>query len=380
VILTGINIADQSNPEYLFKMSQFPPSGKYLIRLLLAVTIVYVCIVLQNLLVPLLFSVLFAYLLYPGAVKLESIGIPRMLTNIILIVTAIVLILISIYAGGQLIASFTEDLAEIQEQFQENMTYFQERIESIFGFSIDPSQNGVNDLDGVAEYIVNFFTATTNTIVAFGLMPVYTFLLLFYRNKFRTFLHQITPKDTSETVDQIVSKIATIVPKYLKGLIVVVLVLVVINSTAFWLIGLEYPIILGVIAALFNFIPYLGTVIGFAAALMIVLATQEPTMAIWVILLFFPIQFFENNILTPNITGSYVHINPLIIILSLLSAAMMWGLPGMLLVIPFLAMLKIVCEHIDSLKPIGYLISTRGTEDHVPTMAGLKNRVMSLFE
>lgn len=361
-------------------MSQFPPSGKYLIRLLLAVTIVYICIVLQNLLVPLFFSILFAYLLYPGAVKLESIGFPRIITNLFLIVTAILLILISIYAGGQLIASFTEDLSDIQEQFQENMTYFQDKAEGIFGISIDQFENGLNGIDGVAEYVVNFFTATTNTIVAFGLMPVYTFLLLFYRNKFRSFLHQITPKDTSETADEIVTKISSIVPKYLKGLIIVVLVLMVINSTAFWLIGLEYPIILGVIAALFNFIPYLGTVLGFAAALLMVLATQEPAMAIGVILLFFPIQFFENNILTPNITGSYVHINPLIIILSLLAAAMMWGLPGMLLVIPFLAMFKIICEQIDSLKPVGYLISTRGTEDHVPSMAGIKNRVKSYFE
>ncbi len=361
-------------------MSQFPSSGKYLIRLLLAITIVYICIVLQNLLVPLFFAILFAFLLYPGAVKLEGKGIPRIVTNLILIISAILVILLSIYVGGQLIINFTEDQSEIQDQFKENMTYFLEYAEGILGVQIDLSENGINGLDRASEFIIDFFTATTNTIVAFGLMPVYTFLLLFYRNKFRSFLNQIIPEESSEKVENIITEIATIVPKYLKGLIVVVLVLMVINSAAFWLIGLDYPFILGVIAALFNFIPYLGTVLGFTAALLLVLATQEPSTAFGVILLFFPIQFFENNILTPNITGSYVHINPLIIILSLISAAMMWGLPGMLLVIPYLAMLKILCEHIDSFKPIGYLLSTRGTEEHVPSMTGIKNRVKSFFE
>jgi predicted PurR-regulated permease PerM len=361
-------------------MSLIPTSGKYLIRLLLLITIIFIGIILQNILVPLFFSVLFAYLLYPSAAKLEKFGLPRIITNLFLIVSALLLIAGFLYLTGHLIASLAEDFSDLREQFEHNISSLKDTVSSYLGISEDDIEDTVTDIDGEGGYTIRIFTATTNTIVAIGLMPVYTFLLLFYRNKFRVFLELITPKNSKEQVNHIVEQIAMIVPKYLKGLIVVVFVLMFINSTVFWLIGLEYPILLGIIAALFNLIPYLGTVIGYAVVLVIVLATQTPSLAVWVVLSFFPVQFFENNILTPNITGSYVQLNPLFIILSLLAGAMMWGLPGMLLVIPYLAMFKIICENTDNLKPIAYLLSTRGTERYLPSLKGIKKWFSSAAE
>jgi predicted PurR-regulated permease PerM len=360
-------------------MNSMSGPAAVLVRLLLAIILIYICIVLQQLLVPLFFAVMFAYLLYPAAVRLERIGIPRVITNLVLIVSAMAAIAGFFYLAGHLFASVEGGLAEVREQFEENISYFRERLGEAFGFDEEQVQDAINGFDGAAEYIMSLFAATTNTVVALGLMPVYTFLLLLYRNKFRTFLDKLVSDDNRETAGNIVNRAAEVVPRYLKGLIIVVLILMVVNSTAFWLIGLDYPVVLGVIAALFNFIPYLGTIIGFAAVLLIVLATQSPALAIWVVVAFFPIQFFENNILTPNITGSYVQINPLIIILSLIAGGMMWGLAGMLLVIPYLGMLKIIFENIDHLNPYAYLIGTRGTEEHFPSIEKMKMRLRRLF-
>jgi predicted PurR-regulated permease PerM len=360
-------------------MNTLPKSGIYLIRLLLAIAVIWVFIVLQQLLVPLFFAVLFAYLLYPGAKFMEGKGVPRVITNLILIISAIGIIVGAFYTIGYFFSNFAEDFSDIREQFEKNMSYFRDTVFNLTGFDLDKVQEQINEFEGASEYFLEFFTATTNTVVAIGLMPVYTFLLLLYRNKFRTFVDKLSSPESEKTVNSIVDSAAEIVPKYLKGLIVVVLILMVVNSTVFWLIGLEYPIVYGIIAALFNLIPYLGTIIGFAVVLIFVLATQAPALALGVIIAFFPIQFFENNILTPNITGSYVQINPLIIILSLFAGNMMWGLAGMLLVIPYLALAKIVCENIDSLKPIAYLIGTRGTEEHFPSIERLKVRMRNLF-
>jgi predicted PurR-regulated permease PerM len=82
----------------------------------------------------------------------------------------------------------------------------------------------------------------------------------------------------------------------------------------------------------------------------------------------------ENNILTPNITGSYVEINPLVIIFSLIAAGMIWGLPGMLIIIPYLGLFKIVCENVESLKPIGFLLGTKGAERHSLTIKSIQRR------
>jgi predicted PurR-regulated permease PerM len=356
-------------------MTSVPPSTTYLIRLLLAMALIFCLIVLEQILVPLFFAILFAYLLYPAAEKLERAGIPRVITNLVLILSSIAAIGGFIYLIGFLVANFADGFSEIREQFKDNVEFFMDRTGSVFGLGEEQLRGIFDDIDGVAEYVIDFFTATTNTIVAFGLMPVYTFLLLLYRNKFREVVEKITPERTTEMADRIVDQIAKIVPRYLKGLIVVVLILMVVNSTVFWLAGIEYAILIGVIAALFNLIPYLGTVLGYAAALFFVLATQSPALALWVFILFFPVQFFENNILTPNITGSYVRLNPLVIILALLCGALLWNLPGMLLVIPYLAMFKIVCDNIESLQPIGYLISTRGTEEFTPSAEGIKKKL-----
>jgi predicted PurR-regulated permease PerM len=126
-----------------------------------------------------------------------------------------------------------------------------------------------------------------------------------------------------------------VVPRYLKGLLIVCFILVGLNSLGFYLIGIEYALLFGVIAALFNLIPYLGTVLGYGVVLLFVLGTQSPSLAIAVIIQFLIVQFIENNILTPNI---------------------------------------IVCENVESLKPVGFLLGTRGTERHSLTIDSLQRR------
>jgi predicted PurR-regulated permease PerM len=103
------------------------------------------------------------------------------------------------------------------------------------------------------------------------------------------------------------------------------------------------------------------------------LTGDSPLLALRVLILFGGIQFLENNILTPNIVGYNVKISPLFIILSLILAAMLWGIPGMLVVIPFLAMFKIVILNIERFEPYVYLLDTRGTKRHAVTIAKIRN-------
>jgi predicted PurR-regulated permease PerM len=121
----------------------------------------------------------------------------------------------------------------------------------------------------------------------------------------------------------------------------------------------------GVISAFFNFIPYFGTWIGAFFPFMFALLTGDsPNLALWVLAFFALIQFIENNILTPNITGGYVRLNPFITILGLIAGGMVWGVAGMLLVIPFLASLKIVFENFDSTKALAFILARPENEPY----------------
>ncbi|PAU92807.1 AI-2E family transporter [Aliifodinibius salipaludis] len=356
-------------------MEAYPLALRYLIRLLLFFAVIGTLIITKQLLVPLALAILFSYLLYPSAEKLEQKNIPRIATNFILIIGSIAIVTGAAYGIILLVATFTDNLPAIKDQIDNNITQFRWALGRTFGVTAEQLDSIVESIKGSGQYIAQFFTGTANTILTVGLIPVYTFLLLFYRDKFRTFIKMLVPESEKNIAQSIIDQAAEVVPRYLKGLFIVFLILIVINSLGFYLIGIEYALLVGLIAAIFNLIPYLGTVIGYGIAFLFVLATQSPTLALGVFAQFFVVQFIENNILTPNITGSYVQINPLVTILALIAGGMIWGLPGMFMVIPYLAILKIVCENIESLKPVGYLLSTKGTEKHSLTLREVKDKL-----
>lgn len=355
-------------------MDQYPPLVRYLIRLLFAFAIIAALVITKPLLVPLFWSILFAYLLYPAADRMERRNISRIATNFILVICSLIIVAAIVYGLSLLVISVTEDLPTLKKNLQQNITRLRWALGRTFGATAQELDNLTEQITSAVQFMKNLFKATANTILAIGLIPVYTFLLLFYRNKFRDFLSMLVSSEQEEKVEQITHQASEIVPRYLKGLFIVCFILVGLNTLGFYLIGVRYALLLGFVAAFFNLIPYLGTVIGYGLVALFVLATQSPSIALAVVGQFFIVQFLENNILTPNITGSYVKINPLVTIFSLIAGGMIWGLPGLFMVIPYLAMLKIICENIPRLKPVGFLLGTRGTERHSITIKSVKRR------
>ncbi len=355
-------------------MENYPVAIRYLIRLLLAFAIIGALIITKQLLIPFVFSILLAYLLFPAAHWLEGKNIPRIATNFIVILSFMAFIVGTIYLMILLIVSVTDDLPQLREKFAENMDRLQYVIEGTIGVSKENQDSMVKSMSMDGEFVTDLIQAIKNTLIGLGLAPVYTFLLLFYRSKFRDFISMLVKEEHEENAQQIIDHASEVVPKYLKGLFVVCIILAGLNTLGFYIIGVKYALLLGLIAAIFNLIPYLGTVIGYGIVCLFVLITQSPALASLVLLQFFIVQFIENNILTPNITGSYVRINPLVIIFSLIAGGMIWGLPGMFMIIPILGLLKIVCENVESLKPIGFLLGTRGTEKYSITITSLRKR------
>ncbi|MEX2602835.1 MAG: AI-2E family transporter [Gracilimonas sp.] len=355
-------------------MNEYPLLLRSTIRLAFAFLLVAALILTKHLLIPLFLSVMLAYLLFPYADWLEKHKIPRILTNLIVVLGFIAIITGVVILIGTLSSNFTQDFPKIKEQFEVNFENILESIAAFTGIQAINIDSILRDIGETGEYLSQLFTATTNTILSLGLLPVYTFLILFYRDKFRDFISMLIHNEQEENAQKIIDQASEVVPKYLKGLVIVCVILIGINSLGFYLIGLEYALLFGIIAALFNLIPYLGTILGYGVVLLFVLGTQSPALAFAVLIQFFIVQFVENNILTPNITGSYVEINPLVIIFSLIGAGMIWGLPGMLIIMPYLGLFKIMCENIESLKPIGFLLGTKGTERHSITIKSLQRR------
>lgn len=355
-------------------MKKYPTSIRYLVRIALVFAVVTILSITKQLLVPLSFSIFLAYLLYPSARKLEELKVPRIVTNFVVILTFMGMVISILVLMIQLVGSLSDDLPQLRSQFAQNIQHLQENISSLVGISVS-QQNEIIKTAGLnGDYFGTVIEAGKNLFITLALIPVYTFLLLFYRNKFRDFISMLVPTTIEENVNNIIGRAAEVVPKYLKGLLVVCLLLVGLNTLGFYLIGVKYFFLFGLIAAIFNLIPYLGTVLGYGIVCFFVLGVQSPTVATAVLIQFFVVQFLENNILTPNITGSYVRINPLVIIFSLIAGGLVWGLPGMFLVIPTLGVLKIIFESVEEWKPYAFLLGTSGTEKHSVNVISLKKR------
>ncbi|MEX0609253.1 MAG: AI-2E family transporter [Balneolaceae bacterium] len=355
-------------------MESYPFLVKNTFRLFFAFLIIAALLLARQLLVPLFLSVLVAYLLFPYASWLEDHKVPRIAANLIVII-GFLAVLAGIFIGiGALSSNLTENLSEIKEQFESNISSIKASIMSFTGMSEAQIDSMAQSFGETGEYLSQLFTATANTVLNFVLLPVYTFLFLFYRNKFREFVFMKIDSGNDRAAEKIIDQASKVVPKYLKGLIIVCTILVVLNSVGFMIIGLEYAILLGIIAALFNLIPYLGTILGYGVVILFVFGTQSSSLALAVAIQFFIIQFIENNILTPNITGSYMQINPFVTIFSLIAASTLWGVPGMLIVMPYLGLFKIVCENVEKLKPLNYLLGTAGTEKYNIDISTIKKK------
>jgi predicted PurR-regulated permease PerM len=348
--------------------------------LLSIILLVYGLIVARDFLYPLVFGMLLSYLLYPLVNFLEKKGMPRILS---IMVPLIILMVICIFLGIfvlRRISLFMDDLPYFREKTIAHIEAIQRYIEGEYGIPAERFKNFLlTRLFDIGTESENIFTTTTGTIFVILMQPVYIFLFLYYRTKFAYFFLKIVGRQNRMIAVGVLREIATVVTRYMLGVATVVMILCIFNSTGLLLIGIKYPLLLGVISALFSFIPYFGNFIGGSIPFLFALLTEDSMVyAVRIAVFVYIIHFFENNILSPNIVGNHIRINPFIIIIGLIAGAMIWGLPGMLVVIPLLAMLQIVLMKLPGMQPYVYLLGPRGTSRHALTLVNIRRTFSDL--
>jgi predicted PurR-regulated permease PerM len=341
------------------------------VLLLFWILLLYALIAARTFLYPLALGILFALLLLPVTSRLERWGVPRIMANLIGLVLGGGVIYGVVFFLYRQLGALLMELPDIKEQALANLRDLIGSVADRVGMKVTTEMEGTlfdnfeSVVRGTGDSLGEVLNATGNTVLAIGIMPVYVFMFLYYRDKFSRFLMMLVPESAQELGRTVLLKVSLVTTRYMTGMFAVVLILSVLNSVGFLIIGLQYAILMGVIAAICNIIPYFGTIIGYSIPFGFAFLTGTGfDLAFAVLIQFFIIQFSENNIITPNILGGMLRINPFFIILGVLAGGMVWGLPGMFIIVPVLAMLKVICDHVPSLKPYSFLMSDRGTEKH----------------
>jgi predicted PurR-regulated permease PerM len=221
--------------------------------------------------------------------------------------------------------------------------------------------------------IVQTTVVTITEIVSYVIfLPIYCFLILYHKDIIKRFLIEIFRRTDEDQIMDVIYESQAISQAYLTGLLIELLIVFVLNSLGFLILGIKYPIFLALIAALLNLVPYIGMIIASIFSMLVTMvSSHDITTMFWVAGVLGAVQIVDNNILMPFIVGSKVKVNSLAIILGVLFGGALWGIPGMFLAIPLLAFMKVVFERVETLKPWAILLGDNN--GHEEDKSAVKN-------
>ena len=335
----------------------------------LAYALICLCIVLSVLytgsafFVPLTFGILFAFMLKPASDKIEAVVGNRVLAIVL------AMLIVGLVIGGVFtfffirVSSVVSEADNILLNLQDATTTVLNQCGAWFGMSARETtrffdENFLNSVLEPFPILTSGLSASGYFIGNFFLVILYTFFFLLYRSAFKNFLIGQFGDAAQEEGERTIKEVQHVASDYLGGMLTVMLVLGVLNSLGLWAIGIQYPLVWGFLGALLAVIPYVGTTLGGLLPLLYAIAT---TTTFWqpaaVVVLYGTVQFLEGNLITPKVVGNSVKINALAAVISLILGAAFWGLAGLVLAIPLLAMVRIILAHVKPLKPVALLLS-----------------------
>jgi putative permease len=326
------------------------------------VTLSYLIILGKEILDPLMFGFLFAILLLPVSEFLEKkLRLPRSVSSFISIILFIAFVVGIVYLVGTQISNLAQDWPMLKKQVTESISNLQDWVQHSFHVNMQKQRAYVNTttdelMSSGASVVGQTVLSVSSLLLFFVMISIFTFFILFYRRLLLRFVVYVFREENSAVVYDIVENVQSILRKYILGLLLEMVIVSAISCIVFLLFGVKYAILLGIITGLFNIIPYVGIFTALLLSTLITFASGEVSHALIVAASVIGIHILDSNFLLPMVVGSKVRLNALITFLGIIIGEMLWGLSGMFLSIPVIAIMKIIFDRIEDLKPWGYLL------------------------
>ena len=296
------------------------------------VVIIYGLSVLQDVLIPLIFSAIFAILLLPMCRFFERIRIPRSLSILLSLIITIAILCVFVYLVYLEIMSFEEILPQLSDKgevwFRKVQVFIYQEFNIGRKTQLKEGQKYLTEfVKNNGDIFTNTLSTTTSFLANLSLIPLYVFLMLLYRDFFHKFLYRAFHSISKHRVDVVVNKIKDVVSNYVVGLMMVIGIIGTLNSLSLAVLGIEKAIFFGFFAAILVLIPYIGIAIGSLLPIIMAIITKDSAWyAAGVAISFGAVQFLEGNFITPYIVGSKVSINSLVAIIALILFGNLWGI------------------------------------------------------
>jgi predicted PurR-regulated permease PerM len=329
-----------------------------LVCFIILLTLVYVG---QEILKPLAFAALTALLLVSPCGFFERQGAPRGIAALMCLLLGLLVFVVVFYFISHSIVSFRKDLPLMMQNINQSINQLELWAQKTFHLSHEDVQQFVeNSTDKVlpsTSSIVNTTVTTVTGLFFIGIIIfITTFLLLLYRALIVKFFVSLFADEYTERIHLIFSKTRFVIRSYIVGLVIEMLIVAVAYCSVLFALGVKYALLLGVIGAILNIIPYLGIFMACILSTLITLTTNSPSTVFWVIISLIIIHMLDSNILMTRIVGSKVKLNALTTIVGVITGSALWGIPGTFMAVPIMAILKVAFEEIEPLHPFALLM------------------------
>ncbi len=327
----------------------------------------------RDVLIPLSFAALVSFVLYPVCAWLERKRIGR-LTAVILSVTMVVVLGLLVLALllTQLVA-FIEEWPALHAKVHGSFQEISDFLVDVLGISVAQQSNilkRLSDESGVSllGILSKAFSASAASGILLFLIPVYSVLILYYRTQWLHVLYRLFPGETTESLREILYKTIQTYYNFIKGMAMVYLIVGILNSTGLWLLGIPHPVLFGFIASILTFIPYVGIISGSLLPIAMAWITYD---SVWypigIVGVFGFVQYLEANVIFPVAVSNRLNVNTLIMLVAIFVGALLWGMAGMILFVPFVGIAKLIADHNPRWKTISMVLGV----ESVPKRADL---------
>jgi predicted PurR-regulated permease PerM len=314
-----------------------------------------------EIIVPLIFATIIAILLNPLVTWLHSKKMHRIIAIIISLLVAIILLGGLVYFIVWQTSRFGESLPLLKQKFNLLLTQAMTWTADTLNIEEDQLNGWITKIK--AESGKNSSAMVGQTLSTVGsmfmivfIMPIYVFTILYYKPLLLQFISKLFKKDKHTMVAEVLGETKTLIQSYLMGLLIEAAIVATLNSVGLLIIGVKYALLLGLLSALLNLIPYIGIFIATVLPVVMALALQSPIAALWVVILFTVVQFVDNQYIVPYIVASKVKVNAFVSIIVVLVGGALWGISGMFLAIPLAAIAKVIFDRIPQLEPLGFVL------------------------
>lgn len=318
----------------------------------------YAIYLAQEILLPLVFSTLVAILLDQVVNFFVKKRFNRTIAIFITLVAALILMTSLIVFIWTQFSNFSETLPLFKEKFNLVFKQFSGWITGTFNISIENFNDLIiKKIEGMNDGVLigNTVNTATHFFVTIILIPVYIFFILFYKFRILEFIKELFLVKLNLVVE-ILSQIKVLIQQYLIGLLIQLALVSCLTSIGLFILGIQNPLLFGVVSGFLNMIPYLGVITANIIIVTITFVTKSASSALYVFILYGLVQFIDNNFIVTKIVGRKVKMNALSTIVTVIVGGQLCGVAGMFLSIPVMAAFKAVCDNVQSLKPLGYLL------------------------